>query len=355
MTCSPEPVPCQGEYEPETCDTNCGQFETIKTKNFIVSVQPSNGGTACPTMPPRQYTCPATDLCAADRCIGTYDEAVCPSTRGCGEPETTVKRPFKIHTNGSFCPEEGTTRDHICPSTAPCYTGSMNRPTTLYASQKFKNQNNRARLFKYKNGRPYCLMIGGDDNKFSPNDSVELRPCNVHNNDALEQRLSSWRIKNDGRIETYETTDRYKKNNVNQPLCLDYNNNSYKVTKCDPGPPPAPQRGRGGGGGGGGGGNLDLLNRTFTLNDHGKMTWSYHENQLTNSTEYSQWEHIAPVRIVPGRTSQCMDDASNDKVDNCDKEETAYYMTQYGATNIPNWEDTTTQTQNSYTTLQRRR
>ena len=320
MQCAPMPVDCQGEYEPESCSATCGQPETVKTKKFIVSVEPENGGTSCPPAA-MDYTCPETDPCDVSQCVGKYEDVVCPTDRPCDSSEMKIQRQFIVEKPGANCPQEGTSVDYICPATAPCYTGSMNRPVAMRASQKFKGQNRRARIFKYKSGVPYCLMIGGGDGTFSPGDSVELRRCDTHSsNHNRSKRLSSWRIKNDGRIETYETTDKYKKNNVKQPLCLDYNNNEYKVTKCNPDAT----------------GN-DLLNRTFTLNDHDQMTWSYHDNQLTKSVEYNKWAGIAPLRIVPGRTEQCMDDASNDKVDRCDKDQTAYYMTEYNSEKLPNW------------------
>ena len=324
MTCSPMPVaiPCEGQYDEETCSTTCGQPETVKTKSYIVSVQPENGGASCPG--DQEYTCPATDVCPVSQCIGDYEDVECPTDRSCDSPEMTIQRPFVVQKIADNCPLEGTSLPKTCPATARCYHGDLDRPPAVRATGKFKNQSIPARMLKYKNGRPYCLMIGGNDDTFSHGDSVELRDCGVHGNDVREKRLSSWRVKNDGRIETYFTTPKYKKNGIDQPLCLDYNNSSYKVTKCEPEAT----------------GN-DLLNRTFTLQDHDKLTWSHHKDQVQNASDASKWQYLAPVRIVPRRTTKCMDDASKEKVDACDKEDTAYYMTTYGETSLPFWENQT--------------
>jgi hypothetical protein len=203
----------------------------------------------------RQKQCPNPCTGIPVDCEGNYEPENC-GFRGCGQPsitKTKLWKKTKNATNGGSCPLENNTQNYTCPATAACHRGEDTRPGHLRAQSLFKNSNKKVRIFKFDgNGKKQCLGVNGNDATVGTDDGVSFHDCARNHHD----RLNTWKIKNNNYIETWHTTDKFKLNGRDQPLCLDYDGSTFKTTRCD--------RTTGN----------DFKNRTQELRDHHQMTWA---------------------------------------------------------------------------------
>jgi hypothetical protein len=148
------------------------------------------------------------------------------------------------------------------------------------------------------------LSIGGDDGVFDEGDDVGFNNCDREH----EDRLNTWKVKDNNYLETWHTTDKFKINGRAQPLCLDYNNSKFKLERCD--------RTSGN----------DQKNRTQAILDHDKMTWPRQADRVHDTASYRKWLNIAPAYIQTGHSGKCIRNAGGGsrRVGDCNPNEELY-------------------------------
>ena len=302
-------MPCVGEWDLATCPLNqCGGTTLTETYNVVANAV--GNGADCPhsDKETRQKNC--TNPCTGPpvNCVGDWAAETC-GYRGCGAPSLTKTKAW-IKTadarNGGSCALENETQTYVCPATNACHRGEDARPTNARAKYLFKNKNKKVRIFRVNsNGTTKeCLSIGGSDGVFDEGDDVGFNNCDRAN----EDRLNTWRVKDNNYLETWHTTDKFKLNGRDQPLCLDYNNDKFKLERCDKLT-----------------GN-DQKNRTQTILDHDKMTWPRQAGRVHDAASYRKWLNIAPAYIQTGHSEKCIRNAGGDsrRVGDCNQNEELY-------------------------------
>lgn len=302
----PCPVDCVGEWETQPCTVACGENPKDLVQKYRVRVPRVGSGQACPhedgaERRTPQGCQPPTQGCnnLPAQCVGEYETKTCPTNRTCNQPSYTIQRNYVVTSEGITCPNRGTTLPLVCPATATCLSGSSSRASALRGKALYHNTNKKVQVIRYHKNKKQCLSVGGNDDRIGKNDTVGFRDC-----DTLphKDKLASWRLKEDGRIETWHASHNHIVRDVPQPLCLDFNNKSsdmsqnkaLKVTECKDADLSQLS-------------DTDQKNRKWNIIDHPTMTWDAQKDLITNDATFEPWKTIAPVRVQ----SQHRNDSGN--------------------------------------------
>jgi hypothetical protein len=301
----PCPVDCAGHWETQPCTVGCGENPQDRVEIYRVSVPRVGSGRVCTDtdgVTERRdgderrtpYGCqPPAQGCnnILPQCVGEYEQKTCPANRVCNQPAYTIQRNYVVTTPGITCPNQGTTLPLTCPATPACITGDSLRPSGLKAKALYHGKTDKkVHFIRYKDNKKQCLAVHSGDDKIGENDTVGFENCDTI---KFKDKMASWRLKSDGRIETWHTSHNHKKNNVLQPLCLDFNNSSsrsngkltgLKVTDCKDADVSKLNAN-------------ELKNRVWNMQDHHTMTWEAQKNMITDTASYQQWRDTAPVRL----------------------------------------------------------
>lgn len=306
-------VDCIGRWKTRNCPTTGPCSDTTVTEKYNVIANAVGTGHTCPHTDgeTRQKECKNPCSGPPENCQGHWAPENC-GFRGCGQPSITKTKTWiktRDAKNGGSCPLENQTLNYTCNATAACHKGEDIRDIAHRASNLFKNQNKKVRIFKFDNGRKKCLGVDGGDAIIGKKDGVGFHDCDRNHHDIL----NTWKIK-DKRIETWHDTDKFHVNGRAQPLCLDYDKGSFKITQCVKNDKGEEYTGN------------DLTNRTYTLLNHDKMTWARQSNLVHDGHSYTKWVSIAPVKIRTGHDNKCIRDAGSGskRVGDCNENEELY-------------------------------
>ena len=231
----------------------------------------------------------------------------CPKRMGAKFRKATVERERKF--GGVACPSELT--EYKFDEDTDIIGPHEHKPGDTYQTGDLPNdmfnqlKNEKYRTFQLviiKNGEPQCVQIdmGGDD-KFSHKDDIVLSTCDVNDDPQL------WMFDHDQR---YIKTVKLSKKN--ESLCLDYNDDKFKVTRC--GDNPQSYR------------KFKILPATkWQVDGNGNPLWhASHARLNLRST-------AIPVRIKADKSNKCMRNPSRHgqkryRVTSCTFDDTKMYL-----------------------------